>query len=159
MKTSLILPAVYVSAIVAANFSVSFFGPAVTPLNAFFLIGLDFVVRDKLHEKIGLWKMMVLVLIAGAITYIVNPSVQMIAIASSLAFALSSTADTVVYQALIKRKWHVKSNASNIAGAAVDSFSFPMIAFGAFMPWVILGQFFAKVFGGFVWSLMLKGVK
>jgi len=29
------------------------------------------------------------------------------------------------------------------------------LAFGSFIPWVILGQFSAKVQGGYVWSLLL----
>jgi len=37
----------------------------------------------------------------------------------------------------------------------VDSLLFPTLAFGAVMPAIIAGQFFAKVAGGFFWSLIL----
>lgn len=53
----------------------------------------------------------------------------------------------------------VKSNCSNVAASAVDSIVFPAIAFGVLIPWVIAGQFFAKVFGGAVWAWLLRGVK
>lgn len=153
------LSIIYVLAICAANFSVHVFGPLVTPLNAFLFIGLDFVIRDKLHERIGILRMFCLITIAGVISFAVNPATDMIAIASVAAFSLAATADATVYQALIKKPWLVKSNGSNIASSAVDSVVFPLIAFGAFLPWVVVGQFIAKVFGGAVWSWLLRGVK
>ena len=150
---------IYVLAICAANFSVHVFGPLVTPLNAFLFIGLDFVIRDKLHERIGILRMFCLIAIAGVISFAVNPATDMIALASVAAFALAATADAAVYQALIKKPWLVKSNGSNIASSAVDSVVFPLIAFGAFLPWVVAGQFIAKVFGGAIWSWLLRGAK
>lgn len=150
---------IYVLAICAANFSVHVFGPLVTPVNAFLFIGLDFVIRDKLHERIGIMRMFCLIAIAGVISFAVNPATDMIALASVAAFALAATADATVYQALIKKPWMVKSNGSNIAASAVDSVVFPLIAFGAFLPWVVAGQFIAKVFGGAIWSWLLRGVK
>lgn len=50
----------------------------------------------------------------------------------------------------------IKINGSNIASAAVDSVVFPTVAFGSFLPIVTLGQFVAKVLGGFIWSLILN---
>lgn len=153
------LSIIYISAICAANFSVHLFGPIATPFNAFLLIGLDFVIRDKLHERIGVRKIMLLIIIAGAISYAINPATDMIAIASVSAFALAALTDATVYQSLIRKPWLVKSNGSNVASSAVDSVVFPLIAFGAFIPWVVAGQFVAKVFGGAVWSWLLRGVK
>lgn len=153
------LSIIYIAAICAANFSVHLFGPVATPFNAFLLIGLDFVIRDKLHERIGVRKIMLLIIIAGAISYAINPATDMIAIASVSAFALAALTDATVYQTLIRKPWLVKSNGSNVASSAVDSVVFPLIAFGAFIPWVVAGQFVAKVFGGAVWSWLLRGVK
>lgn len=153
------LSILYVLAVCAANFSVHVFGPLVTPLNAFLFIGLDFVIRDKLHERIGILKMFCLIAVAGGVSYALNPATDMIAIASVASFALAATADATVYQALIKKPWMVKSNGSNLASSAVDSVVFPLIAFGAFMPWIVAGQFLAKVFGGVIWSWILRGVK
>lgn len=153
------LSVIYIAAICAANFSVHLFGPVATPFNAFLLIGLDFVIRDKLHERIGVRKIMLLIIVAGAISYAINPATDMIAIASVSAFALAALTDATVYQSLIRKPWLVKSNGSNVASSAVDSVLFPLIAFGAFIPWVVAGQFVAKVFGGAVWSWLLRGVK
>lgn len=153
------LSIIYVLAICAANFSVHVFGPLITPINAFLFIGLDFVIRDKLHERIGILRMFCLIAVAGCVSFTLNPATDMIAIASVAAFALAATTDAAVYQALIKKTWMVKSNGSNVASSAVDSVVFPLIAFGAFMPWVVAGQFIAKVFGGAIWSWLLRGVK
>ena len=46
----------------------------------------------------------------------------------------------------------MRANQSNVAGAAVDSFVFPTIAFGSFIPQIVILQFAAKVLGGFVWA-------
>lgn len=153
------LSIVYITAICAANFSVHMFGPVITPVNAFLFIGLDFVIRDKLHERVDIWKMMFLIAVAGAISFAINPATDMIAAASVAAFSLAAVTDVGVYQCLIRKPWLVKSNVSNVASSLVDSIVFPLIAFGAFMPWVILGQFMAKVFGGAMWSWMLRGMK
>lgn len=150
---------IYISAICLANFLVSAFGPAVTPVNAFLLIGLDFVIRDKLHEKIGMLKMIFLISVAGIISFSANPSTDMIAIASVSAFSLAALTDASVYQCLIKKRWMVKSNVSNVASSAVDSIVFPIIAFGSFMPWVVIAQFVAKAFGGAIWAWVLRGSK
>ena len=40
--------------------------------------------------------------------------------------------------------------------AARDSIVFPTLAFGLFMPEIVLGQFVAKFVGGFLWSLVLQ---
>ena len=44
--------AIYIAAMTAANLSVAAFGPAITPVNAFVLIGLDLALRDYLHVRI-----------------------------------------------------------------------------------------------------------
>lgn len=157
MKIALSL--IYIASICLANFSVHLFGPAITPVNAFLLIGLDFVIRDKLHERIGIARMLVLVAVAGVISFAINPATDTVAIASVSAFALASVTDATVYQALIRKTWLVKSNGSNVASSAVDSLAFPLIAFGVFLPLVVIGQFAAKVFGGAIWAWMLRGVK
>lgn len=147
---------IYMSAIVAANWSVFFFGPLSTPVNAFLLIGLDLVIRDHLHTRLGFLPAVSISVLAGAISYFTNPAIGVIAVASVTAFSAAAITDSIVYQYFLRKKWMVRANASNIAGAAVDSAVFPLIAFGTFMPWVVLAQFAAKTAGGFVWSLLLK---
>lgn len=150
---------VYIAAICCANLSVYLFGPWATPVNAFLLIGLDFVLRDKLHERIGVVKILGLIAIAGLISYLITPATGVIAVASLTAFSLAAVVDALVYQLLIRHRWLIKSNGSNVAASAVDSFVFPLVAFGAFMPGVVVGQFLAKVVGGAVWSYVLRNIK
>ena len=148
--------ALYIAAVVAANFSVHFFGPVSTPINAFLFIGLDFIVRDKLQD---LWagkslvpKMGTLIAVGSLITFLLQPEVGRIAAASCIAFAVSSSVDWGIYSLIRKRPWMVRANVSNFFAAGADSLLFPTIAFGAFMPLIVLAQWTAKVLGGLVWS-------
>ena len=149
----------FLISIVLANLSVAYFGSPSIIFNAFILIGLDLSLRDKLHEtwhNKGLaWKMTALVVASGIVTYLLNQGAGKIAIASVIAFCGSMIVDAIVYQVLIRKSKLVKMNGSNLFSAAVDSILFPTIAFGVFMPWIILGQFAAKVGGGFIWSVIL----
>lgn len=148
----------YVAAMVAANLLVWKFGPWFSPINAFFLIGLDLTLRDKLHERYNgsLWVMGGIVAGASAITYLLNPGAQKIAIASAVAFGAAACADWVVYSILRKRGYLTRVTGSNIAGAAADSILFPTLAFGALLPGVIALQFAAKVGGGALWAFVLR---
>ena len=151
---------VYLFAIILANITVTYFGPAFSLINAFIFIGLDFTTRDVLHElwkNNRLWlKMFGLILLGGIISFILNRNTLNIAIASCIAFAAAGTIDAISYQMLHKKNYLVKVNGSNIFSAMADSIIFPTLAFGMFMPLIILGQFAAKIFGGFLWSLALK---
>ena len=150
----------FVAAIVAANFSVATFGPMVTPINAFLLIGLDLSLRDALHDRWAhdgiVWRMGALILSGSTISFLANPATGMIAVASCVSFGASAAADALTYGAIRKSSFMVRSNGSNLVGAAVDSVLFPTIAFGALMPEIVMMQFAAKVAGGFVWSLLLR---
>ena len=153
------LVAVYLVAIVAANLSVAAFGPGASIVNAFLFIGLDLTARDRLHDR---WhgdrlvlRMAGLIAAGGVISFALNSGAGQIAVASTVSFALAATVDFLVYSALGDRSYMVRVNGSNVPSAAVDSLVFPTIAFGAFLPLVVLGQFAAKVAGGFVWSLIL----
>ena len=151
---------VYLTAIVAANLSVLFFGKWITPLNAFLFIGLDLTLRDTLHES---WtegrlilKMGVLILAGSILSFIINHEAGRIAIASCVAFGGAALIDAIVFHSFRHKKFFEKSNYSNLAGASVDSILFPSIAFGMFLPWIILVQFVAKSFGGLVWIIILR---
>lgn len=168
----------YLGAIIAANLLVAAFGPSVVIVNAFLFIGLDLTCRDKLHDAWDgrdLWvRMGALIVAGGVISYWLNRDAGQIALASCIAFALASLADGVAYALLgqkvtlqgelgpghtIRRRRFSRMeriNGSNVVGAAVDSLVFPTLAFGAILPAIVLGQFVAKVAGGFVWSLVLE---
>jgi len=156
----LIYSGIYIAALVLANLLVAWLGPWFSPINAFVLIGLDLSLRDKLHEQWQndrlLLKMGGLIAVASLVSYFLNPAAGSIALASFVAFALAMTADTIVYHYLRDKPWLIRANGSNVAGAAVDSITFPTIAFGGLMPEIVALQFFAKVFGGSVWSYWLK---
>jgi queuosine precursor transporter len=144
---------IYAAAMTVANLSVAAFGPAISPVNAFVLIGLDLALRDWLHVRLKAWQMLVLICTAGALTYILNPSAGKIAIASSSAFTAAALVDWLTF-AKLSGSWLFRANGSNVAGAAVDSLIFPTLAFGALMPSIVLLQFVAKVAGGSLWAAL-----
>lgn len=149
---------IYIFALVAANLLVAFIGPWFSVVNSFVLIGLDLTLRDKLHDK---WdgnpfKIGALIAVAGAISYLLNPASSQIAIASVVAFCLSMAADSFVYQKLKEQSWEKRVTGSNLAGAAVDSITFPTIAFGGLMPEIVAMQFVSKMVGGFIWTKIIK---
>jgi len=150
---------IFLIAIVAANLSVAYFGPISTPFNAFLLIGLDLSLRDLLHEKwhnrnLGL-KMFGLICIGAGITYLLNHNAGMICVGSVSAFAGALIVDALLYEKFFHKPKLIKMNISNIGSAITDSILFPTIAFGAFMPLIILGQVVAKIGGGALWAWIL----
>jgi queuosine precursor transporter len=153
--TMLIAIAAYAAAMILANLSVAAFGPWVSPINAFVLIGLDLALRDWLHVRLRVWQMGALIAGTGALTYLLNPAAGMIAIASSAAFTAAAVVDWATF-ARLRGSWMFRANGSNVAGAAVDSLVFPTLAFGALMPQIVLAQFAAKVAGGAVWAWILS---
>jgi hypothetical protein len=150
----------YLAAIVLANLSSAHFGPSASVVNAFLFIGLDLTGRDKLHDAWhgrGLvWKMAALIATGSLLSWLLNRGAGRIALASFVAFAAAATVDTLVYHLLRGRAPLVKVNGSNVCSAAVDSCIFPTLAFGALLPWIVLGQFAAKVAGGALWALLLR---
>jgi hypothetical protein len=145
----------YAIAMTLANLSVATFGPAVSPINSFFLIGFDLAMRDWLHVRLKQTHMLALIIGTGLLTYALNPAAGMIAIASASAFTLAALIDFAVFSK-VSGSWLKRSNTSNIAAAAVDSIVFPTIAFGVLMPHIVLMQFVAKVFGGAIWAWALS---
>lgn len=141
---------IYIAAICAANLSAATFGIWVTPLNAFFLIGLELVLRDILHHRLKKTEMVLVVLVAGVLSFLINIDAKNIAIASFLAVVVSCFVDYVVYSKTTG-SWTKRSNTSNIASGFTDSLIFPIVAFGTFIPSVFLLQWAAKVFGGALW--------
>lgn len=161
--TTRIAAGIFVAAIVVANLTVAEFGPWVSPINAFVLIGLDLSLRDWLHDKwrSELWRMGALIGAAGAISYLLNPAAGRIAVASAVAFTVSSLVDAAVYHRLINLPFLKRANGSNMAGALTDSVLFPTVAFG-FFPGIVgvIGlQFAAKSVGGGLWSLLIAKVR
>lgn len=145
---------VYAAAMTLANLSVATWGPWVSPINAFVLIGLDLALRDWLHVRLKAWQMGALIASTGLLTYALNPAAGMIAVASACAFSAAALVDWATF-ARLRGSWLFRANGSNVAGAAVDSLIFPTLAFGALMPHIVALQFVAKVAGGAMWAALL----
>lgn len=146
---------IYAIAMTLANLSIAAFGPWVSPINAFVLIGLDLALRDWLHMRLKLWKMGSLIAATGLLTWALNPAAGQIAIASAVAFTAAALVDWSVF-AKMSGTWFTRANGSNVAGAAVDSLIFPTIAFGVLMPHIVAMQFVAKIVGGAVWAWLMN---
>jgi hypothetical protein len=147
---------IYALAMITANASVAAFGPWISPINSFLLIGLDLALRDWLHMRLYRWQMALLIAGSGLLTWALNAAPAQIAMASAVSFIASACVDWGVFGALWRKPWLVRANASNVGGAAVDSALFPTLAFGALMPHIIVAQFAAKVAGGALWSWALN---
>ena len=152
-------PAIYLAAIVAANLTIAVLGPAASIITAFLLIGLDLVLRDRLHDA---WlndhlfvRMGALIAAGGVISYALNPAAASIAIASTVAFTVAAIVDTLAYHALRRLPFQVRANGSNVPAALADSILFPTLAFGGFLWPVVLGQFVAKTAGGALWAFLI----
>ena len=146
---------IYAAAMTVANLSVAHFGPWISPINAFVLIGLDLALRDWLQVHMKAWQMGVLIACTGVMTYVLNPTAGTIAVASAVAFSAAALVDWATFTRL-KGSWLFRANGSNVTGAAVDSLIFPTLAFGVLMPQIVLAQFVAKVAGGSIWSWLLS---
>ena len=152
------LVAAYLLAVILANLLVAQFGPSIAVINAFLFVGLALTTRDRLHD---LWRehlvrnMILLVVTGSVISWLMGAG--QIAIASAAAFAASEGVDAISYSLLGNKRKMVQVNGSNVLSAAVDSLVFPILAFGFPVLWtVVIGQFAAKVLGGFFWSLVLR---
>ena len=149
--------AAYAAAMTIANLTIAAFGPWVSPINAFILIGLDLALRDWLHVRLKFWQMGALIAATGALTYVLNPAAGQIAIASAVAFTAAALVDWGTF-ARLRGSWMLRANGSNMAGAAVDSLVFPTLAFGVLMPHIVAMQFVAKVAGGALWAWLINKV-
>lgn len=146
---------IYAAAMTLANLSVAAWGPWVSPINAFVLIGLDLALRDWLHVRLKPLQMGALIACTGLLTYALSPAAGMIAVASSVAFTAAALVDWATF-ARLRGSWSYRANGSNVAGAAVDSLVFPTLAFGALMPHIVALQFVAKAAGGALWAALLS---
>ncbi len=155
---------IYAAAMTAANLSIAHFGPWVSPINAFVLIGLDLALRDWLHMRLKAWQMLALIGASGALTYVLNPSAQHIVIASAAAFTLAALVDWHAFTRL-PGSWLRRSLVSNVVGAVVDTAVFSALAFVLLAPSpkplevvavISAWQLLAKLVGGSVWAWMLS---
>ena len=145
----------YLLAFVFANFIVLWFGSKGLIFTALFLVPFDFVIRCLFHET---WKGMelflklgALVLIASALTYVINRDSLNIALGSACGFIAAQIAAGIFYQLTIKRNFFIKVNGSDAVGILIDSIIFQIVAFEIIIPSITLSQFLLKIVGGFFW--------
>jgi uncharacterized PurR-regulated membrane protein YhhQ (DUF165 family) len=152
--------ALYLAAIIAANLIVTWLGPGASPYTAFALIGATLTIKDSLQDKWtrnGLvWRMSLLIAAGSFLSWLINRKSGRIALASFVAFAISTTVDVVIYALLSRHSRWRRVGWSNAFGAIADSVVFPALAFGwPPDPIIVYQQIVAKGFGGQIWSLIL----
>jgi hypothetical protein len=119
----------YILAIVLANGLVAVFGlisvgPLLVPAGTF-AAGLTLGLRDLLQRDKGARWSIIAILIGAAISAVFSPQ---LALASGAAFLLSELLDLLVYTRLLQRGWVPAVVASNIAGGALDTWLFLVLA-------------------------------
>lgn len=122
------------------------------------MIGAALLLRDIIHEQIGL-KGVALAIAAGAVlsAFVAPPA---LVVASVAAFTLSEIADTAVYTPLRKRHLTAAVVGSSVVGAVVDSSVFLLIAFGSldFIAGQVVGKMWAVAFAIPVLHMMRRRV-
>lgn len=105
------------------------------------MIGAALVLRDIVHERLGLTWAIVAIAIGAALSWWVAPPA--LVVASVAAFALAELADLAVYAPLRRKNLPVAVLASGVAGAVIDSAVFLWLAFGSLA--LIEGQIVGKL--------------
>lgn len=123
----------YIATIFAANWAITTFGLVpvgfglMAPAGVYFA-GLAFTFRDLTQDALGRrWTYAAILVGAGLSGFLSGP----LALASGVAFAVSETADLLVYTPLRRRHWLGAVAASNTVGLVVDSALFLWLAFGS----------------------------
>lgn len=137
----------FLGCIVAANYVTSRYGmvPVGFGLMATagtYFAGATFVLRDYLHDKLGRWPVVVLIVVGALLSYAL--SAPFIALASGVAFLVAEFADMFVYTPLREHGYIRAAIASNTVGAFVDTIIF--LAIAGFPIWVsVPGQMVGKL--------------
>ena len=119
------------------------------------MVGAALVLRDIVHERLGLLWAIGAVLVGGALSALFAPPA--LALASTLAFLLAEGADLAVYAPLRKRHLSWAVLLSGVAGAVIDSAVFLWLAFGSLA--LIEGQIIGKLWMSLAAALALLMVK
>jgi uncharacterized PurR-regulated membrane protein YhhQ (DUF165 family) len=143
--------AVYIVAVLVANYTATWF----IPLPVFGLVsvgtlvfGITFTQRDRVHRfgRRSVY-LMIFIAAAGMVLESLFLGVQWRIIAASfIAIVLSETADTEVYQRLLRRPWMQRVIGSNLISIPLDSVLFNLIAFaGVFEPRMLTAIIFGEI--------------
>lgn len=116
------------------------------------MIGLALVLRDAVHERLGIRCVLAAIGAGAALSAMVAPPA--LVVASAAAFLLSELADLAVYAPLRKRRLWLAVLASGVVGATIDSAAFLWLAFGSlsFLPGQLMGKAWATlIVAGVLW--------
>jgi uncharacterized PurR-regulated membrane protein YhhQ (DUF165 family) len=164
----------YVAATLMANFTLDSF----IPLGDFFLLnvgtlffGLTFTQRDRVHRhgRRAVYSMIFVAACANvALAAALGTPLRYVAV-SFFTILVAETADTEVYQRLLKRRWLTRVAASNAVSAPLDTVIFTLLAFWgeefattAWLSQVIITDLLVKYASGIVAALgmiaLVRGV-
>lgn len=152
--TGLVALALFLATIPAANWVIGHLGtvcdphgpclipvwPGIMAPSGVLLIGLALVLRDIVHERLGVYAVLCAIGVGTALSSTFAPA--SLALASGMAFVLSELADLCVYAPLRKRDMVLAVTASSVVGAVIDSIVFLLIAFGSltYLPGQLIGK-------------------
>jgi uncharacterized PurR-regulated membrane protein YhhQ (DUF165 family) len=145
----------YILAVLVANFTATWF----IPLPIFGLVsvgtlvfGITFTQRDRVH-RYGRKPVYLMILFAAAGMVLESTFLGVewrIIAASFIAIVISETADTEVYQKLLRRPWLQRVMGSNLISIPLDSVLFNVIAFaGVFKPGMLVAIIFGEIVAKF----------
>lgn len=160
--------AIFVGSILAANWLTTQYGFIPVGFGYMstagtFAAGFTLAARDLLHDLIGRWRVVAIILACGVLSFaLADP---MIAIASAVAFTVAELADLAVYSPIRTRsrlgdkRWATAVIASNLVGAVLDTAIFLGIAFGAaaILP-ALAGQLVGKAWATVAYLAIGKAV-
>lgn len=149
----------FLACILAANYAIGHIGtqpflggPHVLPVgfglsapSGVYVVGVTFILRDIVQRTSGKVATFALIAVGAVLTALFSPS---LAVASTIAFAASESADFVTYMLTEKRLGFTPAmGASNVVGIVVDSWLFLTLAFGstAFIEGQIVGKAWATL--------------
>lgn len=103
--------------------------PGVLAPSGVLAIGAALVLRDLVQRRLGLfWSFAAIAAGAALSAFLAAPA---LVLASTAAFALSETADLLVYTPLQRRGLVLAATASSVVGLVIDSIAFLTLAFGS----------------------------
>jgi len=168
MPTKYIIHAlIYVLVTLGANYTAAWF----IPFPIFgqvavgtFIFGVTFTQRDRLHHAGRQWVYGTIVIAALAnvlmSAWLAVP--MRIIVASFLAIVLAETADTEIYQKLLRYPWLVRVAGSNAVSVPLDTLLFTLVAFAGVLSTteivaLLFGETITKYAIGIVVALWREG--
>jgi uncharacterized PurR-regulated membrane protein YhhQ (DUF165 family) len=152
---------IYILATLGANYTAAWF----IPFPVFgqvavgtFIFGVTFTQRDKLHAAGRRW-------VYGTIAAAALANVLMsallavpmrIILASFIAIVLAETADTEIYQKLLRYPWLVRVAGSNAVSVPLDTLLFTLVAFAGVLSTIeILSLLFGEIITKYAIGLLV----